>query len=128
MSDLYPNDSCIAELDPTEILSRIEKLDSKLRKLAKDKKKHGNKNSKKRGNKKLKQKIKALKLENAQLKYFIFAMQQDTTRQRGTWLQSTFTKCLPNLIDLGAIVLDNRRPHISTKPKRFYLPESSGKQ
>lgn len=116
--DLY-SDNCDTEatvLRYEELFSKVDKIDKQLNKARKKRK-----DEKKGGNKKLKKRLKLLELEHEQLKYFLkaFAMHQNTKReQKPAWWQNTLTTSLPKLLDLAAVVCQNR-----SKRTPLYLPD-----
>ncbi len=129
MDDLYPG-AYTADTGSTnyaDILTKMERLDTELRKVQKKK------GSKKGGKKKLKKRLKALKFEYKQLKKFLkaFALQQNTVRQSSAWWQDALIKTLPKIIDIGTVVLNNvtqPRPQVLPAKSQHYLTDGSDRK
>ena len=147
MDNLYNTDQGSAPFEIAELMSRVESLDSELRKMRKQSgggKKHKKGRGKKgKSNKKLKKRIKMLEMQQDQMKYFlqgVFMLQRNMPQQQssGWWSEigGMAKKVLPSIAEavaMSAIKNKSQQPqyviptHIA-QPQQLYLPDYGGKK
>ena len=89
--------------DGSELLSRMDCIESKIQKIRKKKKKG------KGGNKKqLKKRLKMLEQEHTQLKYAIQVFLTQQAPAQSSWWQNAFQMALPKLVDFATAVYNNK--------------------
>ena len=120
MDDVYSNEFIpeTGSSEYSELLSKIESLDVAFRN-ANGKKRNGGNSS----NKKLLKRLKVLENDVEQLKYYIQTILVNQRNQ--PWWRGSFTKSLPNLINLVSVVAKKwNQPKIqllSKKDQALYL-------
>jgi len=96
MEDLYSDGSFEIESESAgcaEIITRLNRIEEKMRKV------RGN--GKSGGRKKLKKQLKTLRKEHEQLQYAV--------QQKPAWWQGAVTKALPNIVDFISVFLRNKK-------------------